>query len=295
MYWEAAIEGLPRTLEPALSFWLFKLGCWGTQEKLEFTQPDLRYIPKIKSRTLIGLSAYFDFDLKEEAEGQLYNWLKRRAPGARAVWHLQTPRDWLKEWKKHFNPLTVAGLKIVPSWKVTKKTNFKNTIVIEPGMAFGTGTHGTTRYAMELLSGLQDNIKGLAVLDVGSGSGILSVAAERLGADKILAIDNDPESWRECRKTFRLNKTKKCEVSEKQVRQIKSTHDITLANIIDGVLIDIKESLWRVTRKGGYIILSGILTDGASAFKKSFMNGRKGSRILKEISDEEWTALIILK
>ena len=294
MYWEATIDGLPRTLEPALAFWLFKLGCWGTQEKLEFTQPDLRYFPQIKKRSFISLNVYFDFELREDAEGKIFNWLKRRAPGAKVYWNLQTPKDWLSEWKKHFRAQKVAGLKILPSWQVKKKTDYKTTIVIEPGMAFGTGTHGTTRYAMNLLRHMQDQVKGATVLDVGAGSGILSVTAERLGAEKIIAMDIDPESWRECRKTFRLNKSKKCGVTEKQLNHIKGTFDFVVANIIDGVLMDLKDDLWARTRSGGCLILSGILTDGAPAFKKSFLSGHRG-RVIKEISDEEWTALAILK
>ena len=296
LYYEAHINNVPRALETTLSVWLFDRGCQGTHEKLEFTQPNLKYVVEIKPRRFIDMTAYFDIIQKENVEGPLSQWVESRAPEAQVIWQRQEVQDWLKEWKKYFSTFKIAGLNIVPSWKLKKGQGLKDKIVIEPGMAFGTGTHPTTRFALEMINKINETagLAGRTVLDVGSGSGILAVAAERFGAKKIVAIDNDPESWRECRKTFKLNKTKKCSVTEAQLSKATVGHDVVIANIIDGVLIDLRKLLWRVVKPGGYLVLSGILADGASAFRNDFLENTNGA-VIAELSDGEWTSLLITK
>ena len=296
MFLEATIEGLPRSLEPALTSWLFRQGCWGTQEKLDFTQSNLRYPPEIKKKKFIDVSAYFPPSVKESLEIELSRWLLEHSPQCELHWVLQKNRDWLHEWKKHFKTFKLGGLNFVPSWLFNKKYKLQESVIVEPGMAFGTGSHATTRFVIEMLEKLavQDLMVNCTLLDVGAGSGILSVVAERYGAKSVLALDNDPESWRECSKMFKLNKSKKCKVTPKQIKDVKKSYDIVVANIIDGVLISLRRHLWRVTKPGGYIILSGILTDGVSAFSRAFLEKYHGE-IACRLSDEEWTSLLIKK
>jgi ribosomal protein L11 methyltransferase len=289
-YLELVLEGLPRSIAPALSSWLFRHGCWGTQEKLDFTQSNLKYEPRIAQKKFITISAYFPHTSREAIEGAMLQWLKEHCPSVKPTWKKQKSKDWLKLWKKHFKKFSIAGLEIVPAWE---KSRAKKSIRLEPGMAFGTGTHATTQFALMHL-GLLSTSKMKTVLDVGAGSGILSVAAERFGAKSVTALDNDPESWRECEKLFKMNKCRRCKVTQKQLPQITGQYDVVIANIIDGVLIDLKELLWKKTKKGGHLILSGILTVGASAFERNFLEGKK-SLVIKSMSDEEWTSLLISK
>lgn len=297
-YLEVVFDRLPRSIEPALSSWLFRHGCWGTQEKLEFIQNDLKYEPKLKQNRIINVSAYFDPSSREDVEGPILVWLNEHSPSTKIQWQVQNSKDWLSEWKKHFKIFKAAGITVVPAWeaKNLKASEVKKSLIIEPGMAFGTGTHATTQFAMEMIQKLskKDILKGAAVLDVGAGSGILSVVAEKHGAKSVLAMDNDSESWRECKKLFKLNKTKRCKVTPKQLKEIPGQYDVVIANIIDGVLIDLKDLLWSKTKVGGSIILSGILTVGNSAFEKSFLEGHKGS-VIERLEDEEWTSLLISK
>ena len=218
-----------------------------------------------------------------------------RSPSINARWTLRVQKDWLEEWKKYFKPFQVGQFRVTPSWIKAKKKK-TNQIIIEPGMAFGTGTHATTQFAMRLLQHLkkEKSIDKALVLDVGAGSGILSVAAAKLGARKVTAIDNDPECWRECKKTFKLNGAKKCGASTQQIDEIQKKFDIVVANIIDGVLMQLKKDLWRIINKEGFLILSGILTDGARAFEKDFLEGTSG-KVIKRLKNSEWTALIISK
>jgi len=249
---------------------------------------------RVRVHRIISLNSYFDVSTKEKVEAYLFNWLRRRAPMARVSWELKASQDWLKEWKKHFKPFNLAGFKIVPAWESEKFKKRKNMLLIEPGMAFGTGTHPTTRFAVQMLKKVSKKLNGKSVLDVGAGSGILSVVAEKLGAKNCVALDIDPESWRECRKTFKLNNCKRCRVTTETLGEVRRKFDVVVANIIDGVLMDMKEDLWRTVKPGGLIILSGILADGAKAFRKSFLAGVSW-RVLGEISDGEWTSLLISK
>jgi ribosomal protein L11 methyltransferase len=160
----------------------------------------------------------------------------------------------------------------------------------------GTGHHATTKSAIRLLAELKKNkkVQKKDILDVGAGSGILSVVSEKCGARKILAVDNDPHCWREAKKTFRLNKTKKCKTTEKQIGQIKSKYDVVVANIIDGVLLQIKSELWRVTKPGGWLVLSGILESHHKDFEEDFFRGQE-ARVVKRVHDDEWVSLLVQK
>jgi ribosomal protein L11 methyltransferase len=296
-FWEVHIKGLPVSKEQGITRFLFLNGCMGTQESLPFEQPSLVYEAKIKRGRRVRLIAYFPSETRDLVESELMRWVSHNSPETRVSWQLGVSADWLSEWKKHFKPFKLSEFFFYPSWEKPKaRTPVKKVIRIEPGMAFGTGTHPTTQFAIKLLVELKKK-KAMArktVVDVGAGSGVLSVIAERLGAREVTAIDNDPECWRECRKTFRLNRAKKAKVSRLQVAEIKKTYDVVVANIIDGVLVSLRGDLWRMLKPGGFMIVSGILADGATAFLKSFIGVNK-ARVVKELTDGEWTAYIISK
>lgn len=276
---------------------LFANGCSGTTQKLDFSQPKLMYDPVIEERSVIHIVCYFTPEKKESVAPLLQDWIWKNSPDTKVQWVFQKARNWMEEWKKNFKPFKAAGLTITPSWLYSaKKNKLSKTVILDPGMAFGTGHHATTRFAMELLAVLnkKKKIKGKEIIDVGAGSGILSVVAERFGAKHTLAIDNDPECWRESRKTFKLNKIKKSKVSPSQIQKIKKSYDIVIANIIDGILLVLKEDLWRITKPKGYIILSGVLMENADKFIQDFCQG-KDSTIIKQIQDKEWTAFLVQK
>lgn len=294
-YWELIITDLPRELEADCVAYLFARGCMGTQEVLDFEQPDLRYDVISVEPENFCLQAFFKPGDKEEVEVHIQHWLKLFAPSGRLRWVKKEEEDWLKEWKKHFRTFRIGNLPFVPSWRTFKGRGPKP-IFIEPGMAFGTGTHSTTQFGIKLLQKLKQKrkLKGAKVIDVGAGSGILSVVADRLGASSVVAVDNDINCWRESRKMFDLNDAKNCRVTEKQTVEIKSKYDVVIANIIDGVLMDLKDDLWRMTKKEGYLVLSGILTSGASAFLKDFTD-KKNFKVIETFSNKEWSAFCLRK
>lgn len=289
------VDSLPANLEAEFTSFIFSLGCAGTNQKLDFKQPSLVYEAIIEPKSHIHLVCYFDLDKKESVAPALQDWIWKNSTETSFQWVLQKERDWLKEWKKHFKPFKFAGFNFVPSWMFNaKKFKRTNSVIIEPGMAFGTGHHATTQFAIENLVFLASKnfVKSKTVIDVGAGSGILSIVAEKLGAKSILANDNDPECWRESLKTFKLNRSRKAKVTKKQIAEISNQYDIVIANIIDGVLIQLKEHLWNVTKDQGYIILSGILAEGSSAFLRDFCD-KRAYKLIKETSDSEWYSCLI--
>ena len=265
---------------------------------MEFKQKNLKYDARPLKSRFFQIDAFFDSKQRELLEGPVADWVHAHAPSTLVRWSVEKNQDWLRDWKKHFRSFRLAGFRISPSW--LKRSNTKaikeKVIWIEPGMAFGTGTHATTRFAIELIRMLaeQKGLRGKKVIDVGAGSGILSTVSEKLGAAAVTAIDIDPESWRECRKHFKLNRSKNCKVSEKSLAQVRGTFDLVIANIIDGVLMDLKSDLWRVTSPGGSLILSGILNDGAKAFLRHFRSEVKG-QVVASLHDEEWFAVWLMK
>ena len=132
----------------------------------------------------------------EERQGFLRAYFDERLPLthlpelAGGEWLTEPDRDWQADWKLGLKPVQAGRVTVVPSWLVQEVEAGQVTLIIEPGMAFGTGHHATTRMAVEALSALE--VQGESVLDVGTGSGVLAIAASLLGAERALGLDIDP-------------------------------------------------------------------------------------------------------
>jgi len=288
------VRDLPCETESELTSFLFSCGCQGTEQVLKFEQGNLQYEPEVIRTSLISMRGYFEEASVEHASLAIQGWIQSKTPGTSINWKIEKHRDWLGEWKKYFKSFAIGGFWVEPSWaKPSKRGKNKMLLRVEPGMAFGTGTHATTQFALSLLESLskKEGFDEWFVADVGAGSGILSVAAERLGALQVDAIDNDPVAWRVARENFQINKTKRCHALEAQVGDLGKNYDLVLANIIDGVLMQIGTHLRRIVKPGGYLILSGILTAGARAFIRDFFDNEP-FEVLEMKSDSEWTACL---
>ena len=184
--------------------------------------------------------------------------------------HLETvnDQDWLHEWKKHFHPIKIGRVIIAPVWEMGE---YKDDIVftIDPGSAFGTGQHATTRLCTEAL---QEHIKtNDSILDIGCGSGILSVIGLLLGAKHVTACDIDPAAVEITKKNAKLNPIdlSKLEVyvgdiltSSKLQEIINSkSYDIIVANIVADVIIKLSPVIRRLLKPGGVFIASGIIDE----------------------------------
>ncbi|WP_456436328.1 50S ribosomal protein L11 methyltransferase [Thermovibrio ammonificans] len=220
-------------------------------------------------------------------EGSLPERLK---PYLKSVFPLEE-RDWNSEWKKHYAPVNVgSGIWVVPSWM---KGEFKEpegslVIYIRPGRGFGTGTHETTKLAMRFIKKLLK--EGDSFLDVGCGSGILSILAAKLGASEVVGCDIQPNLQEEIEENQRLNGVEFTFV-EGSVNAVNGKFDLVVANIEKHHLEPLLPLLAEKFK--GTLILSGILTSQRDQFVKTLE--KLGLRVVEEAKEGEWCAFVARK
>ena len=203
--------------------------------------------------------------------------------------------DWSSSWKVHFKPLRVGKhLLIVPTWEETTQLPGDLVIRIDPGMAFGTGGHETTRLCLEMLEGVMEGGPLLTVpslLDLGTGSGILAMAASLLGAGRILALDIDPDAIVVARENLALNQLSgQIECGTVPLESLTESFDIILANILAEELVRLAPYLTERLQPGGSLILSGILAEKEALVRQGF--GSQPLKYIQTASAGEWVAML---
>ena len=182
-------------------------------------------------------------------------------------------RDWIQYSKSQFKEIKITdNLTIVPPWIVDKNQNGVS-IIIEPGSGFGTGSHPTTKLCLKWIEKNinSDSQTDSQILDYGCGSGILSIAAEKLGCSKVDGLDNDHQALVNAERNKLLNSSNVNFFHSDNYIQ-KEEYDITVANILLNTIIMLKEKLASSLKPGGTLILSGILEDQASSIIDTFRN-----------------------
>jgi ribosomal protein L11 methyltransferase len=189
--------------------------------------------------------------------------------------------DWANNWKKYFKPSRI-GKKIVikPTWEEWDAKDDAILVEIDPGMAFGTGTHPTSRLCLEILERIffgeaPFSISGIPVpvdlLDVGAGSGILAIAAAKLGATRVIAIDIDPEAVSIAKQNLALNRVEGIvSVSMVPLSEVEGFFSVVVANILAEELVRMGRELVGKMRRGGLLVLSGILSEKEDTVLKGF-------------------------
>lgn len=203
--------------------------------------------------------------------------------------------NWLSKWKEHIEPVRISDRLIIkPTWKNVAKKSGRIIIDIDPGMAFGTGSHASTMMCLKAADKLGHAIKGKSVLDVGTGSGILAIATAKLGAKKIVGIDIDPEAVKVARKNVRLNNaSKNVKITAEPLEKIKNKFYVIFANIIAEELIKIANLLKAKTADNGFLILSGILKDRAEEVGVVYKG--LGLKPFTSYGKGEWRCLVFCK
>ncbi|MGB1868485.1 MAG: 50S ribosomal protein L11 methyltransferase [Porticoccaceae bacterium] len=207
-------------------------------------------------------------------------------------WELLEDKDWSQEWKKYFKPMKCGDrLWICPSWAEAPEPGAIN-LLLDPGLAFGTGSHPTTHLCLRWLD--QQDLKGKTLIDYGCGSGILGIAALLLGADKVIAIDNDPQALLASRDNAKRN-----QIADQRLITClpdaipdNSLADIMVANILAAPLIQLAGRITDLTAPGGLLCLSGLLEtqipDVRAPYRQYFDFGATGL-------EDEWAQLSATK
>ena len=203
-------------------------------------------------------------------------------------------QDWNVNWRRFFHADRVTPkLMILPPWEPVPDGTIGHVIRIDPGQAFGTGQHATTRMCLEAMEKIPKAALH-AMLDVGTGSGILAIYGAMLGAKKIVAIDRDSEAIRWAERNIELNGLSgMIELSSKPLAQIKGTFSVLTANLILGEILEIFPHFHRLLEPNGYLIVSGILRDQVKNVKDALY--RYQFCKTKIIYQEEWACMIIRK
>lgn len=248
-----------------------------------------------------GVQAYFiesaaSPSLRREVR-RFVDALARLSPRRRKVtlaWKVIKQEQWQDSWKRFIKPRRVGkNFWVTPPWLKPPKFRRRKVITIEPGMAFGTGTHATTRGCMEFIEAARDRLgtREFSALDVGAGSGILAIVLALLGAQPIYAVDNDPLALQVARENLRANGVaEKVRLSGAALSALRRRFEVVVANLTAETILELAGALEKKVAGKGFLILSGILHHQAGAVTARFaprfrLRQRKRSR--------EWMTLLL--
>lgn len=204
--------------------------------------------------------------------------------------------DWANSWKAYYKPIKIGEkIVIVPAWEKYSASPEEIVVRMDPGMAFGTGTHETTRLVIKLLEKYVKN--GVRVADVGCGSGILAICASKLGAGECKAYDIDPVAVKVANENIKDSGLKNvtCEVSDllKQVDRSGGAYDVICANIVADIIIRMMPDVGALMDENSVILASGIIVERSDDVISGFE--QHGFKIVERIDENGWCALAVMK
>jgi ribosomal protein L11 methyltransferase len=200
--------------------------------------------------------------------------------------------DWAESWKRHFKPMEIGDqLLIKPSWSKRRPRKNQAIVVLDPGLSFGTGQHPTTAFCLTELVRCGKNKARRSFLDIGTGSGILAIAAAKLGCSPLHAFDFDPESVRIARANARANGVhKQVRITRGDVTKLPirpgRQYDLICANLISTLLISERRRIVNRLRRGGTLVLAGILKSEFSQVQQIFE--KLGLKLAATRAENEW-------
>lgn len=279
--WWLATVSVARDFEELVGAALFEAGSTGI-------------ITLDESATSVTLGAYFDERFDPGTVKQALEATSAQSGQAEALRGFSaTPvpeQDWMQKWKEGFQAIEIGRrLVVAPSWKLAEQDNDRIVIQVDPGMAFGTGTHETTRLCLEAI---EERWTGGSILDVGTGTGILAIAAAVLApGSRVTAIDVDPQAVEVARENLAINGVaESVELCEAQPRDFaRREFDFVVANLTAEVIVDLMTDLAGCLAPNGLMIMSGILSELASDVERAL--GEAGFRVVDRRDAGEWRLL----
>lgn len=284
-YYELFIFGVESVKEDLVSSFLFDLGAGGVCQKLEFIQTAENFDPKIIEKPIVDLVAYFEEPISLDKLLGLKNLCQSYEIKE------ETQKDWLEDWKKHYQPfIIVEDYWVIPEW-IKSEVPLSHQIRISPGLAFGTGTHPTTQIMAKLIAETLKVESHTKFLDLGAGTGILSILMYLKGLKSGVATEIDPMAREKCIENFNLNKITSFRVEDENfIFNVKEPFSLVVANIIDGVLINLSESIKKSMSKT--LIVSGILDERNELFKREFI-AKLNLKVIQTYQKENWWGYVL--
>ena len=304
--WQELTITVSREAEEAVSNILIDLGSQGvaiddSADYLGEAGPFGEVLPQVKQLNTVAITAYYPETVNLEMIRQE---VKERLTQLRdfgleiGETQLTTQQlaeeDWADNWKKYFEPARIThDLTIVPSWTDYEVTTGEKIIKLDPGMAFGTGTHPTTKMSLFALEQVLRG--GETVLDVGTGSGVLSIASSLLGAKEIFAYDLDDVAVRVAQENIALNAgTENIHVAAGDLlKGVDIEADVIVANILADILVNLTDDAYRLLKDEGYLIMSGIISEKWNLVRESAEVA--GFFLETHMIQGEWNACVFKK
>jgi ribosomal protein L11 methyltransferase len=291
-WWEVQVQG-----EPGLEEVLFEVfvdcGCQGTVSQLKDGQMKVcSYLPHLQTTETE----------RETIAQQLQQAADNAAMTVQGItWHAIAEEDWANSWKEHWHPTEIGHrLLIYPAWLELPPESDRLLIRLDPGVAFGTGAHASTQLCLLLLEAqyAQDN-PGEILADIGCGSGILAIAALKLGAKQVYAVDTDLLAVDSTAAARALNNLPPDRLPVAQgsietvLSQLQAPVDGFCCNILAPVILELIPSMTQLTQVGGWGILSGILQTQVPPLVEAF--AAQGWQLSQSLQQGDWAALKMIR
>ena len=304
--WQELTITVSREAEEAVSNILIDLGGRGvaiddSADYLGEAGPFGEVLPQVKQLNTVAITAYYPETVNlEMIRQEVKEYLAQLRDFGLEIGETQlttqqlAEEDWADNWKKYFEPARVThDLTIVPSWTDYEATIGEKIIKLDPGMAFGTGTHPTTKMSLFVLEQILRG--GETVLDVGTGSGVLSIASSLLGAKDIYAYDLDEVAVRVAQENIELNPDMENihVASGDLLRGVEIEADVIVANILADILVNLTDDAYRLLKDEGYLIMSGIISEKWNLVRESAEAA--GFFLETHMIQGEWNACVFKK
>jgi len=255
---------LPEAESEAAQELLHELGIMG----LEVRDREAPVMPGVRAPAAgeAILVAYFE---DAATAGEAREEFASAFPTARLLLAEELQQDWSNAWKAHIKSVQVGRLWVGPPWDVPNAPADRVRLVIEPKMAFGTGDHPTTSLCLGAVDAYMADHPGASVLDVGTGTGVLAIAAKKLGAGRVVGTDNDPVSVELARENAEVNTTPEVEFSGRSLEAVQGPFDLVVANILANTLIELAPLITAHVKDR--LLLAGVLAHQKAEVEEAYV------------------------